>query len=72
MFPAIDCGPLDNPKNGVVHTVPGTYVNSVATYSCNPGYNLTGNTQRVCQSSGLWSKSAPFCAGKATNTIVPH
>ena len=61
---AVDCGPLRQPKNGIVNTIPDTYLNSTATYSCNPGYNLTGNTQRVCQSNGSWSSSAPYCAGE--------
>ena len=66
LFPAVNCGALDHPKNGFVDTVPDTYLNSTATYSCNQGYDLTGNTQRVCQSNGLWSSSAPYCAGETT------
>lgn len=30
-------------------------VNTVATYSCNPGYTLSGNTTSTCGSEGLWS-----------------
>ena len=59
----VDCGSLDNPGNGVVSFTATTY-NSVATYSCNTGYTLTGDDMRTCQSSGVWSGSEPTCTGK--------
>ena len=60
---SVDCGSLDNPGNGVVSFTDTTY-NSVATYSCNTGYTLTGDDMRTCQSSGVWSDSEPTCTGK--------
>ena len=62
-FPDIDCGALDNPVNGEV-SVSSTIFNSTATYSCNAGYNMTGNYVRTCLESGLWSGSEPICTGK--------
>ena len=56
----VDCGALDNPENEVVLSTDTTY-NSVATYSCNAGYTLTGDDMRTCQSSGVWSGSKPTC-----------
>ena len=34
-----------------------------ATYSCNTGYNLVGDSIRTCQRTGNWSGSAPTCQG---------
>ncbi len=39
---------------------------SGATYSCDPGYTLTGgSTIRVCVSGGRWSGSASTCQGES-------
>ena len=39
-----------------------TIFNSVATYSCNDGYNLVdGDMMRTCLASGNWSGAAPTC-----------
>ena len=59
----IDCGSLDDPANGEV-SVSSTTFNSVATYSCNTGYNLTEHGIRTCSESGVWSGSEPTCTGK--------
>ena len=62
-FPAVvDCGGLSNPESGVI-TMSGTIFNSTATYSCNDGYNLVGDTTRTCLASGSWSDTAPTCTG---------
>lgn len=42
----------------------GNLVNSVATYNCNPGYQLEGNIERTCQSNGKWTGFDPTCVGK--------
>ena len=68
---AVDCGSLGNPGNGVVSFTNSTY-NSVATYSCNTGYTLTGDDTRTCQSSGLWSGSEPTCTGKQQMTTMQY
>ena len=55
-----DCGALSNPANGQVNTS-GTTFGQTATYSCNTGYNLVGDSTRMCQANGDWSGSAPTC-----------
>ncbi len=41
---------------------------SLATYSCNPGYTLTGGSRtRLCLSGGIWDGSAPVCEGEVCN-----
>ncbi len=34
---------------------------STATYTCQNGYELHGNTSRTCQANGQWSGSTPTC-----------
>ena len=59
---AINCGPLDEPKNGFV-LLSGTAVGATATYSCRPGFVLEpeGENLRVCNRSGKWTGSVPKC-----------
>ena len=60
---AVDCGNLTNPANGSVNHTAGTMLGQAATYSCNAGYNLVGDSTRTCQASGNWSGSVPTCQG---------
>ena len=59
----MSCGRLSGPTNGDV-SFTSTSVNSKATYSCNNGFLLVGQTTRVCQSNGEWSGIAPACKSK--------
>ncbi|CAI8041021.1 Sushi, von Willebrand factor type A, EGF and pentraxin domain-containing protein 1, partial [Geodia barretti] len=56
----VGCGSLLAPANGLVN-VSTTVFNSTATYSCNGGYNLVGDTTRTCLASDLWSGIKPTC-----------
>ena len=58
-----DCGSLTDPANGQVDLTSGTTFGQTATYSCNTGYNLVGDSTRTCQATGVWSGSAPTCEG---------
>ena len=57
----VDCGTLTNPTNGQVSNTAGTTFGQTATYSCNTGYNLVGDSTRTCQAIGNWSGSVPTC-----------
>ena len=58
---AVSCGDLADLENGAVEVTDTTF-NSVATYSCNDGYNLVdGDMMRTCLASGTWSGSQPSC-----------
>ena len=59
----VDCGEL-SVTNGRVFYSHCTAYNSVATYSCNAGYDLIGANTRTCSASGDWSGSPPTCSGK--------
>ena len=60
---AVDCDSLTDPTNGQITLTAGTTLGQNATYSCNTGYNLVGESTRTCQASGNWSESAPTCEG---------
>ena len=61
MFPsAVDCPPLMNPTGGSV-SVSGLRQGSTATYSCNVGYDLMGDSSRTCGGTGMWTGSEPVC-----------
>ena len=59
----VDCGSLTDPANGQVDLTSGTTFGQTATYTCNTGYNLVGDSTRTCQTAGVWSESAPTCEG---------
>ena len=58
---AVDCGTLTNPANGSVTHSGGTTFRHTATYSCNAGYSLVGDSTRTCQATRRWSGSVPTC-----------
>ncbi|XP_064386974.1 sushi, von Willebrand factor type A, EGF and pentraxin domain-containing protein 1-like [Halichondria panicea] len=64
----ITCSDLPSLTNGVVDYGAGSTnnrpVDTVATYSCNPGYTFNGGSTRTCEidgNNGMWSGSAPTC-----------
>ena len=59
----ITCGDPGMPMNGTV-TSNGTYVTSFAEFTCNFGFELIGDTQRICQPNGMWSNMVPECRRK--------
>ena len=59
----VDCGNLTDPANGQVNHTTGTTFRQTATYACNIGYYLVGDSTRTCQATGNWSASAPTCQG---------
>ncbi len=53
--------------NGVVTYNPSTtprLEDTVATHTCNTGYNLDGDKTRTCQNDRQWSSAAPSCNGE--------
>ena len=46
-----------------IHSVSTTRypVDTVATFSCNSGYSLSGSSTRTCQTSGNWNQATPTC-----------
>ena len=56
----VTCDRLRDPANGEV-TLSGVTVGSIATYTCDYGYELVGLEFRACQNDGEWSGEAPSC-----------
>ena len=63
LLTVVDCGIPTNPPNGQVSHTAGTTFGQTATYSCDPGYNLLGDSNRTCQATGRWLGNAPTCQG---------
>lgn len=59
----ITCSQLTDPEFGRVF-LSSTTVNSTATYQCNIGYKIQGESKRVCLDIGQWSGTEPICARK--------
>ena len=59
----MNCSTLSNQANGQVSHTAGTTFGQTATYSCDTGYNLVGDSNRICQATGEWSGRAPTCQG---------
>ena len=61
----VACPPLDAPNNGMISCSseedelpsPG----NTCTFSCNTGYQLTDNDNRICQDDQSWSGSDVMC-----------
>ncbi len=63
----VDCGGPLTIDNGAVDTSSGTTFMMTATYTCNTGYTLIGDTTRTCAADGEWSPIAPVCNRKCYN-----
>ena len=61
----MSCSALTNPNNGMINcSLGGDGVSSyedTCSFTCNTGYELTGSSERTCQSDGSWSGSLVSC-----------
>ncbi|KAI8485001.1 hypothetical protein Bbelb_372470 [Branchiostoma belcheri] len=57
---AAECPALTAPTNGALST-PATSYLTVVTFTCNPGYVLTGAVNAMCQANMTWSNTVPTC-----------
>ena len=69
VYAVVDCGMLPSISNGEVSQL-STTVGSVATYSCNNGFDLVGQSSRSCLASKRWSGSPPTCQRELHVTIL--
>ena len=54
--------------NGKV-TFTKTTIGSVANYSCDSGFVLTGLPSRICGMDGSWSGEVPVCKGEFVKIV---
>ena len=78
------CESLAPLANGTVSITPGDNLlshglGSVATYSCDPGYALMGQTTRTCEdisggtvTKGTWSGTEPSCSSQSLSMYLGH
>jgi len=62
-LPIPDCGDQDHPDNGRVKYFSTNY-KTLASYTCDPGYDLVGNNVRQCEADAFWDSTAPTCEPK--------
>ena len=61
----MSCSSLNNPNNGMISCSLGDdgipSYEDTCSFTCNTGYELTGSSERTCQSDGSWSGSPVSC-----------
>ena len=67
LFCLATCAPLSLENGTVNYTTSaekGRYlVNTVASFSCDPGYYQNGSNSATCEASGNWNEQTPTCEG---------
>ena len=65
LYIEIRCHNFSIPANGMMSCSSGRvgvgYEGDTCSFTCNTGYELTGNDTRTCQSNGSWSGSPVSC-----------
>ena len=64
LFVATVCPGLTAPANGGITFTDGINFGSAASYSCNEGFSLSSDEERVCLDLGTWTGSEPSCIGE--------
>ncbi|XP_064388277.1 hepatocyte growth factor receptor-like isoform X2 [Halichondria panicea] len=59
--PIPTCGQLPELVNGALSLSSGVNEGSVATYTCDTGFNLIGSATRTCTSDEGWTPAVPVC-----------
>jgi len=61
----VNCPTLVDPNNGVINCSLGDdgvpSYEDICSFTCNTGYELTGNDTRTCQGNGNWTDTNATC-----------
>ena len=60
-FLGVTCFSLNSIENGRLDLSDEFFVGSMATYSCDEGYEIVGILTQTCQTSRQWTSSQPYC-----------
>ncbi|ELT94722.1 hypothetical protein CAPTEDRAFT_112484, partial [Capitella teleta] len=60
----VKCNYPGRPTNGDIDGTSPAIFGTVATFSCDDGFSLNGNSEIICQANGKWSGSKPSCVCK--------
>ena len=63
MVLALPCETITKPVNGKI-TCNGYVTGKSCSFTCIDGYELKGDSKRVCQTAGTWSGDLPVCESK--------
>ena len=69
MYFSVQCPVLCPPDNGGVYMT-STNVGGQASYNCNKHYQLIGQDNMTCETTGNWSKEDPYCAATGNMTLI--
>ena len=65
MCTSVSCTSLSDPNNGMINCSLGDdgvpSYEDTCNFTCNTGYELTGNDTRTCQSDRSWSGTDAMC-----------
>ena len=61
-LPGLPCEQIVSPHNGRMNCS-GLVTGSECSFTCNPGYSLSGSRTRLCQASSRWSGERTSCDG---------
>lgn len=68
--PEVLCPALVPPTNGRVTATDGRNAGSVATFTCDAGYDLTSVATLTCSASGEWSAPFPACVNICETALL--
>ena len=66
----LNCPTLEAPQHGQITLTPDSIGRTVATFTCDLGYDLVGKSRRSCE-DGAWTKSSPVCIAKGQLILQP-
>ncbi|KAI1888389.1 hypothetical protein AGOR_G00184640 [Albula goreensis] len=68
----VHCPEIHPPENGFfIQNVCNNHFNAACGIRCKPGFDLVGNSIRLCQPNGDWSGSQPSCRVRTCPALSP-